>query len=394
MKIIADNPNNLLEKLDIAKRQLENAKTREEKLAISNYIMQLQDSIGRIFPEINIPISLDRDTKSTRILDKKLDKAEEKMIKNFLTYKDFHEKFFEALQRKSAHQLRKLDSELKRQDRNYYSTITDLTEDDYYNILFEFMNKIGLAKYFDKYVRCKRIYSSERSLFNGASAEVIFNPITKDSDIVVDRMEYDLFSMYDLAHEFGHIYDMNHFDGGIECYNKHTHQTFNDEAVSKTFERLFLDYLIENKILEDEAKDRLYDTYSGNYEFILSAYIISLIPDIYIRDGSYLNLSLNKVYKLVQRYFSRNDPIKKFINTCCRNLDIQETYKYAYGDVYSLIFKEKIKENDYKLDPLDEFFEYRGELFSPNILNKLDINKKTYVKLYKKDIELLKKPSN
>ena len=277
---------------------------------------------------------------------------------------------------------------------NEYSEITDLSEDDYYNILFEFMNKIGLAKYFDKYVRGKRIYSSKLELINGASGIGLYNPISKDSDIVIDRMEYDIFSMCSLAHEFGHIYDMNHFSESIECYNNHTFQTFNDEVVSKTFERLFLDYLIENNILSEEAKDILFDFYDCSYQFILTAYILTLIPDKYIIDSSYVNLSPTQIYKLVERYFSRNDPIKRNIHENCKVIKIHETYKYAYGDIFSLIFKDRIKIDGYNLNQLDEFFKYRGEPFSPEILEKLNINKDAYEKKKKKDIELLKKKSN
>ena len=394
MKIVSDNPNNLLEKLDIAKKQFENAKSRKEKLAIWNYIHELEETIPSVIPGIAFKKMTDKDTKKSKIINKKVDVIEEKIIKNFLLYKDFHKVFLEGIQRKSAHQLRNLDRYLVRQNMNSYSSITDLSEDDYYNILFEFMNKIGLAKYFDKYVRGKRIYSSKLELISGATAVGLYNPISKDSDIVVDRMEYDIFSMNNLAHEFGHIYDMNHFSESIECYNNHTFQTFNDEVVSKTFERLFLDYLIENNILREEAKDILFDIYDCSYQFILTAYIISLIPDEYIIDGSYINMSTTKIYKLVEKYFSRNDPIKRNIHENCNDINIHEKYKYAYGDIFSLIFKEKIKENGYNLDQLDEFFEYRGESFSPKLLEKLDINKNTYVKLYKKDIELLKKPSN
>ena len=394
MKIISDNPNNLLEKLDIAKKQFENAKSRKEKLAIWRYIYELEKTIPRVIPEIDIEETTVKDTKNNRIVDKKAVEQLEKVIKNFLIYKDFHNIFLEGIQRKNAHELRRLNKYLEEQNMNEYSEITDLSEDDYYNILFEFMNKIGLAKYFDKYVRGKRIYSSKLELINGASGIGLYNPISKDSDIVIDRMEYDIFSMCSLAHEFGHIYDMNHFSESIECYNNHTFQTFNDEVVSKTFERLFLDYLIENNILSEEAKDILFDFYDCSYQFILTAYILTLIPDKYIIDSSYVNLSPTQIYKLVERYFSRNDPIKRNIHENCKVIKIHETYKYAYGDIFSLIFKDRIKIDGYNLNQLDEFFKYRGEPFSPEILEKLNINKDAYVKLYKKDIELLKKKSN
>ena len=394
MKIISNNPNNLLEKLDIAKKQFENVKSREEKLAIWWYIYQLEMTIPSVFPKIAFEEITDKDNKINSIIDKKACVKEKKMMENFLQYKDFHKVFLEGIQRNDAHQLRSLNRYLKEHNMNTYASITDLSEDEYYNILFEFMNKIGLAKYFDKYVRGKRIYSSKKPLVTGATALGLYNPITKDSDIVVDRMEFDIFTMNSLTHEFGHIYDMNHFSEDIECYNNHTFQTLNDEAVSKTFERLFLDYLIENNILREEAKDILFDFYDCSYQFILTAYIISLIPDKYIKDESYKNLSPTIIYKLVEKYFSRNDSIKRNINTYCKDINIHEIYKYAYGDILSLIFKERIKEDNYSLDSLDNFFEYRGESFSPELLKKLDINKKTYVKLYKKDIELLKKQSN
>lgn len=394
MKIISDNPNNLLEKLDIAKKQFENSKSREEKLALWWYIYHLENIIPSVIPEFSFKKMTDGDTKNSKMVAKKATEIEGRIIKNFLQYKDFHRVFLEGLQRKSAHQLRRLNKYLEDNEMNGYSNITDLIEDEYYNIMFEFMNKIGLAKYFDKYIRGKRIYSSKLELPAGATAVGIYNPISKDSDIALDRMEFDIFSMCSLAHEFGHIYDLNHFNKGIECYNNHSFKSFNDEVVSKTFERLFLDYLIENNILGEEAKDILFDFYDCSYQSILSAYIISLIPDKYIKDGSYTDLSTTQIYKLVEKYFSRNDPIKRNIHENCTKIEIHQTYKYAYGDIFSLIYKERIKADDYSLDQLDEFFEYRGELFSPELLEKLGINKKTYVKLYKKDIELLKKPSN
>ena len=121
--------------------------------------------------------------------------------------------------------------------------------------------------------------------------------------------------------------------------------------------------------------------------------IISLIPDVYLIDGSYLNLKRKEIYKIVERYFTRKKKIEKFINKR-ENFEIGDKYRYAYGDVYSLIFKEMIKDNDYKLDCLEEFFSVRSEDFSPSILDRIGITTDKYVKLYKKDIELLKKPSN
>ena len=110
-------------------------------------------------------------------------------------------------------------------------------------------------------------------------------------------------------------------------------------------------------------------------------------------DGSYLDLKKKKIYKLVERHFTRKNKIDKFINKR-ENFEIGDKYRYAYGDIYSLILKQMIKDNDYKLDCLEEFFSFRSESFSPDMLDRLGITTDKYVKLYKKDIELLKKQSD
>lgn len=384
--LINDNPKNLIEKLETAKRQLENAKSREERLAISNYIYFVDSSIHSILPEIPEDESLYQDTKDNRILDRKFDVYDEKMMKNYLANKEFHRHFFEPIRMKSAHELRKLPID-------DYVGITDLSEEDFYNILYEFMNKLGLSKTFDKFIKNKRIYKSQIELIGEVTGTVLYNPISKDSDIVLDRAEYDIVSMYTLAHEFGHLYDMNHFND-VESYNRQYHLSFNDEIISKTFERLFVDFLLENNILYDEAMDQLFDMYAGNHEFILTAYIISLLPDIYIREANpYIKITPTKIYKLVERYFSRKDPIKHFVNGM-KKVAIQDTYKYAYGDVISMILRERVKEDNFSLDAIDRFISLKEDLFNPEMLEKLKVDPKTYVKLYKKDIELLKKQSN
>ena len=382
--IKTENPKKLYEKLELAKRQLKNAKSREEIMAISNYIYLLNDSIGLVSPTIeSITNKIDYlDGKTNEKMDKKYLTDEGKMIRNYLSQKEFHENFFERLYKKTSHLISSVEDD-------EYSGITTLTEEEYYNIFFEFMNKLGLAKYFDKYVKGKRIYKTKDS-YENTLGFTLFNPLTKDSDIFIGDLEYDIFSMFTLAHEFGHIYDLNNFDEDIETYNEYFYQSFNGETISKTFERLFVDFLIENNILVDEAKDQMFDMINYNYEYILSSYILSLIPDILLIDNSYLELSPTRIYKLVEKYFNKKKYVRKFLNKCC-DLELKETYTYSYGDVYSLFLKDRIKQDDYNLDSLKEFFEFRSKIFDPSMLDRLNINTKSYVKLYKKDIELLRK---
>ena len=97
---------------------------------------------------------------------------------------------------------------------------------------------------------------------------------------------------------------------------------------------------------------------------------------------------------MIKDRFNKKSNVKKVLNRMSDFQELQEDYSYAYGDVISLFFKERIKESDYSLEVFQEVFPYRDELFNPEVLDRFDINPKKYVKLYKKDIELLKKQSN
>jgi len=385
--IITDNPKNLKEKLELAKRQIKNAKTREEVLALSNYIYDLDESIAAIDPTYTPKDKLSfLNDKKNEVLDKKFGVHMDKLMRNFLENKEFHNNFFEIIYKKTDHDKKRIKEEDDIE-------ITTLSEDDYYNIFYEFMSKMGLEKYFDRFIKNKRIYTTSKSFDETTLGSTAFNPITKDSDIFVDGLEYDIFSMFTLAHEFGHVYDLNRFDGNINDWNTYFYQSFNGEVVSKTFERLFVDFLIKNNIQVPEAKTLLCDMLDANYEFAKASYIISLIPDRYLLDDSYLELSPAQVYKLVGRYFSKNDKVRKFINKCS-SLDIKDTFQYSYGDVISMILSNRIKNSDYNLDALGEFFEFRRKPFETEMLDRLRVTPDRYVKLYKKDTEWLKKHPN
>lgn len=383
--VATTNPRKLIDKLELAKKQLNNTKSREEQMAIYAYINLLDDSIKLVLhEELNNEKKDYTNDKRDKSFDKKFYAHETKIIQDFLLYRDFHRKFFESLQKKTEHELRKVDYI------EYHHTT--ITEDEFYGIFFDFMNRIGLSKLFDKFVKNDRIYTTEGSIDNNTFAYTLFNAITKDSDMFVDGLEHDLFSMYNLAHEFGHIYDLNNFNEDIRNYNRYFYQSFNGEAISKTFERLFVDYLIEQNIFPDETKFMLYNMLYMNYDYALCAYIIPLLPDEKIINNLYTKLSPTKILKLVEHHFSRNDRVGDFVYNFSK-LDIKETYTYAYGDVYSLFLKERIKEDNYSLDCLKEFFEFRSKAFKPEMLDKMNINPKEYVKLYKKDTDLLKKMS-
>lgn len=379
---------NLYKKLELAKRQLKNAKNKDEVGAIITYIQQLYAAIGFVCLKDLCRLDGKRvsSKKHIKMNNKKYISLKEKCIDNYIEQQDFHRDFYKKI-------FTPVNREMQHLADNDYSDITNLSEDDFYSIFFDFMSSIGLSSLFDKFVKNRRIYS-------GADDDIqtlgftISNPYTKEADVFLYDMEYDLYSLHTLAHEFGHVYDSNRLSGTAKEFNNYRVTSFYQETISKTFERLFRDFLLKKNILRDETIDLSFDAANQDYLYILSAYLISLLPSNHIEYENYLDLSKTKLYKLTKDAFPKKSNVRKTINRMGELEELQECYSYAYGNIFSLIFSEMIKDNDGKLDVLDEFLPYRAQLFDPMVLDKFDITPKRYVKLYKKDIEILKKDSN
>ena len=337
------NPKNLYKKVELAKKQLKNAKTKEEVVALTTYIEQLYASIG--FVSVGDIASLDMKVFANKhhikANNKKYIISKDKLIKNYLLQQDFHRYFFERVFQGINREMRSLGGD-------EYSPITELSKDDYYTIFFEFMSSLGLSSLFDKYIKNQRIYSGVDDDVNTLGFTII-NPLTKEADVFVGDMQYDIYSMYVLAHEFGHVYDLCRLDGGAKGYNKYRIESFYQEITSKTFERLFIDFLLERNILNDETLDLMFDMNNWNYLYIFAAYIISLLPEEYIVNEEYIDMKRTQIYKMIKDRFNKKSNVKKVLNRMSDFQELQEDYSYAYGDVISMFFKERIKESDYSL---------------------------------------------
>ena len=56
-----------------------------------------------------------------------------------------------------------------------------------------------------------------------------------------------------------------------------------------------------------------------------------------------------------------------------------------------MIIKEKVDKFGFDKDMLLELFEHRDEIFSPEFLDKYNVNAGSYVKGYQKELKLLEK---
>ena len=364
---------------------LKNAKNTEEKLALANYIGNLYRSISAVQDE---ELEIKEKTvfgshKNFQKIFKKIDLYEMKMLENFVSEKDFHQKYLKKIVLGIEDKFKKIND-----DKN--SKTTFLSFDDFYLIFYDFMKSINQEKLFEKFHKEKRIYRSNTRECENLLGHTVFNPISGDIDIFIDDFNYTVHSMYSLAHEFGHVYDNTNFNESIDNYNRYFYQSFYGEIFSKLFERLFLEYMIKNNILIDEAKDELLFMEFINYEYLLGSYMLTLLGDEYLLSNSYQYMSREKFFEMIESKFANPEYIYEFILNSTY-FDIGEDFTYTYGDIISMFLKIQVENYGFDNDLISEVLKFRSGMFDSKVFEKYDFDSDRYIKLHNKEFKLLKK---
>lgn len=382
--IATNNTRGLYHRLQVANKLLKGSHDKDEKVALFNYIANLYYSIGRVS---NMEINASEKKvfgshKNFRKLMRRFDLYKLKMLENCVKYKDFHSDFLGDILVVVEDDINELE------DRKPIDT-SSLSEDDFYTIFFDFMKTYHLEKLFDKFIKEKRIYKiiGDCDISLGFT---LFNPINHDSDIFVKDFGYDINSLFILAHGFGHVYDFNHFDRAVSFYNQYFHQSFYGEVLPKTFERLFLNYLFQNNILDNEAIDKLFEMELLNYDYLLGSYILSLLDGKLLIDEKYRTLSYQDLINRIKKYFISEEEIMLYIQNITY-FDVGEDFNYTYGNILSLYLKGSIEEDGFDNPMMNDFLEKRNNLFTPEFLSRWDITPSGYQKKHSMDMKILKK---
>ena len=382
---VVNDTQDLRKKIVESSRIMKSTRNMAERIAISNYIENVEDAIACV-EEIDLRLpdkTIYGSLKNRSKYFKKLDIYQDQLITNFIVNKSFHNSFMgEVLSGVEENFLDVEETDL--------SPTTNLSESEYYDIFFQFMKSIKLEELFDKFIEERKIYSTSLEYNQGNLGFTLYNPITNDSDIFIKEFEYNIHSMFTLAHEFGHVYDLTHFGDDVSKYNDYFYKSFFGEALSKTFERLFLDYMLKNNILVDESKDKLFELNLINHDYVLGSYMLSLLPDKYIANESYTRLTKDKFIDLVKKYFISEESIKEYVYNSV-SFDIGEDFTYAYGDILSMFIREEINKFGLSNGMLDDFFRNRCELFNEDFLRGWGMGPVNYVKLHDKQLQYLKK---
>lgn len=378
----------ILEELDFCLKCLNEEKERDVRFALYNYIQNLL----RVLREIGSNYTMRKSDifKDLKMYQKfqKQEKLYKKMFNdNFCFYKDFFADYLNDILVRTEPLFYKYI-----EDNEYSLENDEFSEKEFLDIFCGFCNKLGIGYLFDNVVDGK-ILSFDRKITDGNYLGLmIHNPLNGKSHILVDDFSYNIDSMFTLAHEMGHVYDVSFFDSklNVSKYNDYMYKSLNVEVLSKLFEKLFLDYLIDNNIKKNVVIDKLIDSFIVEHDYIYSLYVLSLLDDRYIDSDRYLDISKDRLFDLVSKYFED----KKEVYDTIKNNDflLIDNAVYAYGEIISLFLEDDVRDCSLSNSFLfNKFMDERFLEFSYNFMESNGFSPSKYQELYEKRLKLIKK---
>lgn len=378
----------ILEELDFCLKCLNEEKERDVRFALYNYIQNLL----RVLREIGSNYTMRKSDifKDLKMYQKfqKQEKLYKKMFNdNFCFYKDFFADYLNDILVRTEPLFYKYI-----EDNEYSLENDEFSEKEFLDIFCDFCNKLGIGYLFDNVVDGK-ILSFDRKITDGNYLGLmIHNPLNGNSHILVDDFSYNIDSMFTLAHEMGHVYDVSFFDSklNVSKYNDYMYKSLNVEVLSKLFEKLLLDYLIDNNIKKNVVIDKLIDSFIVEHDYIYSLYVLSLLDDRYIDSDRYLDISKDRLLDLVSKYFED----KKEVYDTIKNNDflLIDDAVYAYGEIISLFLEDDVRDCSLSNSFLfNKFMDERFLEFSDNFMESNGFSPSKYQELYEKRLKLIKK---
>lgn len=304
--------------------------------------------------------------------------------KNFIKYRDFHSDLFADISNIQSNFLSKFVGS------GYLSESYDMSEEEFYQYIFEFLKTYGLEKNFDKLINERRIFS--RSLLEDGKfyGSCLHDPIRNESSIVLCDFRCELPYLFTVGHELGHTYDLKDFcrKNGARRYLEYSYTSCFGEVLSMTFERLFYDFMFEKNYYRDALNDLFLDYEFTCRENALAMCILTEFSDDVIWNEPD-NVPKEELIRQAASAFTEPEEISWLILN--RNFDTWQDSVYGYGSFMSTILKENIKNEGLNCLLMKRFLTIRGETFNPKLLEGEDFTVDNYSKIYKKDMLRVKK---
>ncbi len=372
----------LYQKLEQAKKDVLRLQDDDDLLAMGNYIGNLYLALAcmgdmEIKPDKNKFLGSSENYK--RFIDH-LNVYNDQLLENFLLNKDFHASYIGEVLPEIEEELPGL-CELPEVD-SY-----QLSPQEFADILYGFLESIGLVPLFERYMDEKRIHHTIVGVSGSNLGSTLHNPFRHDTDLFVKQFEPTYNHMTTLVHELGHAYDLEQFHGNIKEYNTYFYLSYYGEVISRLVERLLHRYCLKNGLVLPLVKSAYVDYQELNHDYYICGYILSLLtPEMLKNDCN----DAAAIVKQVKDYFIEGSPVEKFVKTA-QELSMPEAYPYLYGDVLSMFLADDVEKNGMNSEMMQYFFSHRAEPFQEEFLRECGFGPGNYAKLYRKEVELAKK---
>jgi hypothetical protein len=376
-------------KINSCLKQLKTENNKYKKIALYNYLANLYMALSSIKGRKMYPSKrkVFSNLENYRKFNKWTDILIDRFNNNFIFYKSFHQIYIEEILANTEDLfLEKIDGQDYSKEDPYF------TEADFKLIFHDFCKSLGLEKYYNEIINNKKIYFMLKdNKPNSYAGITLHNPLNGESDILIDRFDYDVGSLFILAHELGHYYDLREFNNNdnIKAYLDYEYLSLYQEVISKIFERLILSYLIKNNIKREVAEDKLIDMEIINRDSLYDTYIVTLLEDKYIEKDKYQLLSNKALYNMVKDKFEETDDLIKAFNS--KNLNLSSDILYAYGDIISMFLKEIVNSEGLNSPSMKKFMNTRYQEFDTDYIESENFKPEKYKELYEKEIQLIKK---
>lgn len=386
MEIITGEKEDLFDMLSDALEQAKVVSRNADKVALYNYIGNLYGAIN-VNGRQGFSVSYKECFQNRRNYLKFLKSAhiyENIFAKNFFENKDFHSKYLGDVFDCYSDNMRKLADISASEESTYFG------KEEFFNVLFGFLSKYGLEKFFREFMDKRRVFEKLKKHNDDYMGLTILNPLNGDAACLITKPDYDLDTMVTLIHEFGHVYDLSKIDGDIPYkLNSYSYLSCYPEVFPKLLEKLFFQYLIDNNIMVSEVKDKYIDTILVNHDFLLSSYMFSLIDDKYFKKNGGLVISDAAFLKEMKKHFVNLELIRELIHS--GKLDMFGDTVYTYGEIMSFHLLEPVLEEGFKSPDLRRFMRCKTLSFNPNYLVDNGYIPDNYAKVFRKSVDLCRK---
>ena len=378
------------EKIDQVMILIKEEKNNDVRLALYNYIGNLYSALStikgrKVYPNKS---KIFGGLTNYRRFIKKTDFLIDVFDENFIRHKDFHSDYFSDI----LYATEGLFVDMINENQEYREGEDTFTEDDFITIFHDFCKSLGIENLFDQMLKNNKIFSMDKGRdFEQYKGITLFNPVNGDTDVLINGFTYSLESMYTLAHEMGHVYDGYRIieDGDSKDFLHYNYRSVYLEVVSRLFERLFLEYLIKNNICRDACLDKLIDMEINNHDYLLTAYVLSLLDDFYLKGGRYSRLKKDEIVEMVKDKFINLDQIEELFENKYIRLD--EEINYTYGDLISMFLKDGVAAEGFNNPEFRDFLRIRLGDFNPEYIEMHGFTPEKYKQKYIEEIKILRK---